>query len=226
MSDDPYRVVIADDHAPTRAHIRELLDAETDFVVCAEVSDAPGAVRAAVDQAPDLCLLDIRMPGSGVAAAWEITSRLPLTRVVMLTVSRDDRDLFAALRAGATGYLLKDVDPACLPEELRSALAGEAVIPRGLVTRLVAEFRDRSPRRRRIVARPAEPALTSREWEILDLLRGGATTARIAEELTISPATVRSHVAGIMRKLRVPDRESAVRLLEGGGDVQASIWTA
>jgi DNA-binding NarL/FixJ family response regulator len=144
----------------------------------------------------------------------------------MLTVSRDDRDLFAALRAGATGYLLKDVDPACLPEELRSALAGEAVIPRGLVTRLVAEFRDRSPRRRRIVARPAEPALTSREWEILDLLRGGATTARIAEELTISPATVRSHVAGIMRKLRVPDRESAVRLLEGGGDVQASIWTA
>lgn len=225
MSGEPYRVVIADDHAPTRAHIRELLDAEPDFTVCAEVADAPGAVRAAVEQTPDLCVLDIRMPGSGVAAAWEITSRLPLTRVVMLTVSRDDRDLFAALRAGATGYLLKDTDPGRVPDELRSALAGEAVIPRGLVTRLVAEFRDRSPRRRRIVTAPYEPALTSREWEILDLLRGGATTARIADELTISPATVRSHVAGILRKLRVPDRESAVRLLDGGSDVQASIWT-
>jgi DNA-binding NarL/FixJ family response regulator len=225
VSGQPYRVVIADDHAPTRAHIRELLGAESDFVVCAEAADAPGAVRAAIEEGPDLCVLDIRMPGSGVAAAWEITSRLPLTHVVMLTVSRDDRDLFAALRAGATGYLLKDVDPGRLAEELRSALDGEAVIPRGLVTRLVAEFRDRSPRRRRIVAGPDEPALTSREWEILDLLRGGATTAGIADALTISPATVRSHVAGILRKLRVPDRESAVRLIEGGNDVQASIWT-
>jgi DNA-binding NarL/FixJ family response regulator len=225
VSGEQYRVVIADDHAPTRAHVRQLLDAEADFVVCAEAADAPGAVSAAIRVTPDLCLLDIRMPGSGVAAAWEITSRLPHTRVVMLTVSRDDRDLFAALRAGASGYLLKDVDPARLPEELRGALAGEAVIPRGLVTRLVAEFRDRSPRRRRIIAEPTDPALTSREWEILDLLRQGQTTAGIADELTISPATVRSHVAGILRKLRVPDRESAVRLLEGGSDFHASIWT-
>ncbi|MDX6551008.1 MAG: two-component system, NarL family, nitrate/nitrite response regulator NarL, partial [Gaiellales bacterium] len=199
-------------------------DAEEDFAVCAEASDAPGAVVAAVREVPDLCLLDIRMPGSGIAAAWEITSRLPHTRVVMLTVSRDDGDLFAALRAGASGYLLKDVDPGRLAEELRAVLAGDAAIPRGLVTRLVSEFRDRSPRRRRIIAGPDAPALTSREWEILDLLRQGASTAEIAERLTISRATVRSHVAGILRKLRVPDRDSAVRLIDGGADVKASRW--
>ncbi|MDX6521221.1 MAG: two-component system, NarL family, nitrate/nitrite response regulator NarL [Gaiellales bacterium] len=218
------RVLIADDHAPTRAQVRELLDAEEDFAVCAEASDAPGAVVAAVREVPDLCLLDIRMPGSGIAAAWEITSRLPHSRVVMLTVSRDDGDLFAALRAGASGYLLKDVDPGRLAEELRAVLAGDAAIPRGLVTRLVSEFRDRSPRRRRIIAGPDAPALTSREWEILDLLRQGASTAEIAERLTISRATVRSHVAGILRKLRVPDRDSAVRLIDGGADVKASRW--
>jgi len=218
------RVLIADDHAPTRAQVRELLDTEDDFAVCAEASDAPGAVVAAVREVPDLCLLDIRMPGSGIAAAWEITSRLPHSRVVMLTVSRDDGDLFAALRAGASGYLLKDVDPGRLAEELRAVLAGDAAMPRGLVTRLVSEFRDRSPRRRRIIAGPDAPALTSREWEILDLLRQGASTADIADRLTISRATVRSHVAGILRKLRVPDRDSAVRLLDGGGDVKASRW--
>jgi DNA-binding NarL/FixJ family response regulator len=218
------RVLIADDHAPTRAQVRELLDTEDDFAVCAEASDAPGAVVAAVREVPDLCLLDIRMPGSGIAAAWEITSRLPHSRVVMLTVSRDDGDLFAALRAGASGYLLKDVDPGRLAEELRAVLAGDTAMPRGLVTRLVSEFRDRSPRRRRIIAGPDAPALTSREWEILDLLRQGASTADIADRLTISRATVRSHVAGILRKLRVPDRDSAVRLLDGGGDVKASRW--
>jgi two-component system, NarL family, nitrate/nitrite response regulator NarL len=218
------RVLIADDHAPTRAQVRELLDTEEDFAVCAEAPDAPGAVVAAVREVPDLCLLDIRMPGSGIAAAWEITSRLPHTRVVMLTVSRDDGDLFAALRAGASGYLLKDVDPGRLAEELRAVLSGDAAIPRGLVTRLVAEFRDRSPRRRQIIAGPDSPALTSREWEILDLMRQGASTAEMAEKLTISRATVRSHVAGILRKLRVPDRDSALRLLDGGADVKASRW--
>jgi DNA-binding NarL/FixJ family response regulator len=218
------RVLVADDHAPTRSHVTELLDAEADFVVCAEASDAPGAVAAAVREVPDLCLLDIRMPGSGVAAAWEITSRLPHTHVVMLTVSRDDGDLFAALRAGASGYLLKDVDPGRLADELRSVLDGDAAIPRGLVTRLVAEFRDRSPRRRRIIAGPQSPALTSREWEILELLRQGSTTGEIAEQLTISRATVRSHVAAILRKLRVPDRDSAVRLIDEGADVKASRW--
>jgi len=218
-----HRVLLADDHAPTRAHLRELLDAEPDFEVCAEAADAAGAVSAAVNEVPDLCILDIRMPGSGIAAAWEITARLPQTRVVMLTVSRDDGDLFAALRAGASGYLLKDVDPGRLADELRTVMSGDAALPVGLVTRLVAAFRDRSPRRRQIVPGPDLPPLTSREWEVLELLRRGSTTAQMARELTVSPATVRSHVAAILHKLRVPDRESAIRLLDGDDAEQPSV---
>src|SRR5205085_10654534 len=155
----------ADDHAPTRAHIREVLELEPDFEVCAEAPDAPGAITAAMRQRPDICLLDIRMPGSGVAAAWEITARLPTTRVVLMTVSRDDSDLFAALRAGAGGYLLKDIDPSRLAEELRVVISGDVALPAGLVTKLAAQFRDYSRRRRRIIAGPELPPLTSREWE-------------------------------------------------------------
>src|SRR5205823_1780638 len=123
-------------------------------------------------------------------------------------------DLFAALRAGAGGYLLKDIDPSRLAEELRVVISGDVALPAGLVTKLAAQFRDYSPRRRRIIAGPELPPLTSREWEVLELLRNGETTGEIANTLSVSPATVRSHVAGILHKLRVPDRESAIRLVD------------
>ena len=209
---NPITVVIADDHAPTRADVRAALEEHGGFVVRAEVGDAPRAVDAALRHVPDLCLLDIRMPGSGIAAAWEITARLPRTRVVMLTVSREDDDLFDALRAGASGYLLKDIDPQRLPLALLDVLKGDAAIPRMLVTRLVDEFRDRSPRRRALLGRQADGQLTSREWEVLELLRQGLTTREIAGRLFISQITARSHIGAILRKLRVPDREAAVRL--------------
>ena len=209
------RVLIADDHEPTRRDVRTALERDDRFVVCAEVGDAVAAVDAAVRERPDLCLLDVRMPGSGVAAAWEITARLPETKVVMLTVSADDDDLFAALSAGASGYLLKELEPDRLPRALVEVLEGEAAIPRTLVSRLVATFRDPSPRRRALLGGERAGSLTSREWQVLELLRAGLTTGEIAERLFVSQATVRSHVAAILRKLRVPDRESAVRLLEG-----------
>ena len=110
----------------------------------ATAEDAPGAVDAALREQPHLALLDVNMPGSGLAAAWEITARLPGTRVVMLTISRDDGHLFAALRAGAAGYLLKDTETERLPDALRDVMAGEAALPVTLVTRLVEEFRDRA----------------------------------------------------------------------------------
>ena len=208
------RVLLADDHAPMRAEIRETLEQSGRFEICAEAGDGAAAVREAVENQPDLCLLDIRMPGSGLAAAWEITARLPTTRVVMLTVSRNDNDLFAALRAGASGYLLKDVDIDRLLEALHDVLVGEPAISKELVSRLVSEFRDRGARRRSLVPpSPGAEPLTSREWQVLDLLRDDRSTAQIAEELVLSQATVRSHVAAILRKLRVPDRASAVRLL-------------
>ena len=195
--------------------MRAALEADERFAVCAEVGDAVAAVDAAVRERPDLCLLDVRMPGSGVAAAWEITARLPDTKVVMLTVSADDGDLFAALSAGAVGYLLKELEPERLPRALAEVLEGEAAIPRSLVGRLVAVFRDPAPRRRALLSSERGGMLTSREWQVLELMRGGLSTSEIAARLYVSQATVRSHVASILRKLRVPDRESAVRLLEG-----------
>ena len=212
---DRIRVLIADDHPPTREDVRFALEQDERFEVCAEAADAPGAIEAAVREHPDVCLLDVNMPGWGVSAAWEIHARLPQARVVMLTVSRDDRDLFAALRAGAAGYLLKDMDPRRLPRALESVLAGEVAIPRGLVGQVVEEFRDRSARRRELVADESERRLTSREWEVLELLRQELTTAQIARRLVLSPVTVRTHVNSILKKLEVRDREDLVRQFRG-----------
>ena len=215
MSDAPRtRVLIADDHAPTRGDIREVLEEDGRFEVCAEVPNAPAAIEAALRERPDLCILDINMPGRGVAAAWEIAARLPATKIVMLTVSEEDGDLFAALRAGAAGYLLKGIDPERLPHALQDVVDGQSALPRHLVGRLMSEFRDRGPRRRSIVGGEHEPQLTSREWQVLELLRQDLSTADIARRLVLSQATVRTHVAAILRKLDVPDRASAVRLFD------------
>jgi DNA-binding NarL/FixJ family response regulator len=206
------RVVIADDHPPTRAGVRLSLE-EAGFEVCAEASHAAAAVDACFEHRPDVALLDIHMPGNGITAAGRIATGLPDTAVVMLTVSRDDADLFEALRAGARGYLLKDIDPSRLGPALQGVLDGEAALPRNLVTRLMAEFRTRDERPRR--AQGPLATLTSREWETLDLMRQGLSTAQIADRLFESPVTVRTHVSAILRMLQVPNRDSAVQVLEG-----------
>jgi DNA-binding NarL/FixJ family response regulator len=205
------RVLIADDHAATREDVRAALEQDADFEVCAEAADAPGAVADALRERPDVCLLDVHMPGRGVAAAWEILARLPRTKVVMLTVSRDDADLFAALRAGALGYLLKDMDPRSLPRALESVLAGEVAIPRELVAHVVERFRDPSARRRDAFAQGSAEQLTSREWQVLELLRQDLSTAQIARRLVLSPVTVRTHANAILRKLQLRDREELRR---------------
>ena len=187
-------------------------------MVCAEAGDAPAAVRAAVEHRPDICLLDVNMAGWGPAAAWEISARLPQAKIVMLTVSRESADLFAALRAGAAGYLLKDMDPRALPRTLASVLRGEVAIPRELVGDVVEEFRDRSARRRQPVEAGPEQKLTSREWETLDLLRQDLTTAEIARRLVVSPVTVRTHIHSILTKLRVKDRAELVRRFPSGSE--------
>jgi DNA-binding NarL/FixJ family response regulator len=208
----PIRVVIADDHPPTRAGVARALEG-ADFVVCAEVPDAASAVAAALQHRPEVCLLDIHMPGSGVDAASEITSRLPETSVIMLTVSRNDNDLFDALRAGAAGYLLKDMNPARLPDAIRGVLNGEAAMPRSLVAHLIEEFRERGRRKRLFLLRRQPVDLTSREWEVLELMRQGHSTSEIAARLFITNATVRTHIAAILRKLHASDRKEALALL-------------
>ncbi len=209
--DGAIRVVLADDHAPTREDIRLILESDGGFEVCGEASDAPGAVEAVVRERPDVCLLDVAMPGGGVAAAWEISARLPQTKVVMLTISTEDRDLLSALKAGATGYLLKEMDPAELPHELARVVRGDAAVAPALVGRVITELRDRSARRRTTAVDGPEAQLTSREWQILDLLRHGLTTSEIARRLVLSPVTVRTHVNSIVKKLRVRDRDELVR---------------
>ena len=215
MTDEPVRVVIADDHAPTREDVRIALEEDPRFVVVAEAPDAFGAIEAAVREQPELCLLDVHMPGGGAKATWEISARLPTTKIVMLTVSRDDTDLFAALQAGAAGYLLKDMDPARLPHALADVLEGRAALPRALVARLIDEFRDRSPRRRAVV--PGDDPgsrLTSREWQVLDLMRQDLPTSEIARRLVLSPVTVRTHINSIVKKLGASDRRALVRELK------------
>jgi DNA-binding NarL/FixJ family response regulator len=204
-------VLIADDHEPTRLDLRRTLEEDPRFSVCDDVADAPAAVAAALERRPDLVLLDIHMPGSGLAALWEISARVPDARVVMLTVSEEDDDLFTALRAGAVGYLLKDIDPRRLPEALHDVWRGNAAIPRQLVARMVDEFRERDPRRRAIATLDEFRArLTSREWQVLDLLARENSTAAIAERLVLSPSAVRAHITSIVRKLNVRDRHEAV----------------
>jgi DNA-binding NarL/FixJ family response regulator len=204
-------VVVADDHAPTRMGVRSALE-QDGFTVAAEVASGPAAVDAAQQLAPDVLLLDVHMPGGGIAAAKAASATCPDTAIVMLTVSRDDNDLFDALRAGARGYLLKDIDPARLGSALRGVLDGEAALPRNLVARLMDEFRDRD----RLEPRPQGPLskLTSREWETLELMRQGLSTADIATKLFVTPVTVRTHVSAILRKLQVADRRAAVEVAE------------
>lgn len=207
------RVLVADDHPPTRQGVRLALEGNG-FEICAEAADAAGAVSAARRTRPDICLLDIRMPGNGIAAASAIAGELDETAIVMLTVSRDDDDLFAALRCGASGYLLKDIDPDRLPEALRAVARGEATLPGSLVARVIGEFREREQPRRLPLPRRRGALLTAREWLVIELLREGNTTAQIAAQLFVEPVTVRGHVASIMRKLRVSSRAEAIRILD------------
>ena len=211
----PARVLIADDHAPTREEIAFALTQGGDFEVCCEAADAAAAVRAAVRDLPDIALLDVHMPGGGIRAASEIATRLPRTHVVMLTISEADEDLFAALRAGADGYLLKDMDPRNIGRALESVLAGQVAIPRALVGRMVDRFRDPHSHRRSLAGDGPEAQLTSREWQVLDLLRDGHTTAEIAERLILSPVTVRTHANAVMRKLGFTDRAELLRAFGG-----------
>lgn len=206
-------VLVADDHAPTRAGVRASLDVEG-FDVVGEASNARTAVDLATELKPDVCLLDIHMPGGGIAAADEISRSLPNCAVVMLTYSRDDDDLFDSLRAGARGYLLKDMDPDRLGPALHGVLAGEAALPRSLVSRVLDEFQGRS--RRKLFVKTQRPTqLTSREWEVMELLREGLSTEEVARRLFVSPGTVRVHISSVLKKLRVPDRASAIRALNG-----------
>ena len=211
VTQTPIRVVMADDHAQVREQIRAALETGG-CEVCAEASNAEEAVKLALTHRPDVVLLDIHMPGNGIAAARQISRSLPQSSIVMLTQSKEDDDLFDALRAGASGYLLKGTDPSALPDALRGVLAGEAAMAPGLITRILQEFRGPS-RRRFLRESAAADKLSAREQEVMEMLSQGYPTEEVGKRLFVSPTTVRVHVSAVLRKLQVKDRESAFRLL-------------
>jgi DNA-binding NarL/FixJ family response regulator len=208
------RVLLADDHVPTLVGMRWALE-HAGMKVVAEVTNGPDAVLAAIRTKPDVALLDVNMSGGcGIKAAAQIARDAPETAVVMLSGVARDEDLFAAVVAGARGFLLKDTDPDRLPHALEGVMKGEAAVPRTLTARLIAEFRVRETVPQPVVG-PSGARLSEREHEVLQLMADGAPTRQIAERLGISAVTVRRHVSALVEKLGVADRAEAVAVLRG-----------
>lgn len=202
-------VLIADGQPSMRAGIRSALE-QGGFNVCAEVADAHSAIAGAQRLRPDVVLIDIDIPTDGVGAISEIRRASPGSFVVVLTSRVDERSLFRAIQEGADGYLLKDTDPVRLPLAIHGVFEGEAALPRRFTRKLIEEFRSRSRRPRLATLGGAHVDLTSREWEILELLEADETTDQISKLLGILPVTVRTHISSILKKLEATDRAEAV----------------
>jgi NarL family two-component system response regulator LiaR len=218
----PLRVIVADDDALVRRVLRDVLQ-RAGIVVIAEAAGGREAVELTLYYKPDIVLMDVLMPGTdGIAATREILTGLPGAKVVMISSSEDEELGLLALRFGACGYLSKSVNTESIPRALRAAADGEAVVPRRLTARLVDAMR--RTREDGAGIRPVRSPLTAREWEVLDLLCRRLTTEEIADALVLSSETVRSHVKGILRKLRVSSRGEAVAIAEElrGGMVSRS----
>jgi two-component system nitrate/nitrite response regulator NarL len=199
---EPLRVLVADS-APTRYGVRLALEGVAE--ICAEVGDRSGAIRSAVAEKPDLCLIGASLPGGGVEAARQICKALPDTLLVMLADTDGVEGLLAALRAGAIGYLPVGFDASQLRRAIAAVVSEQAAIPRAMVKELVDEIR--------AAERAAENDLTIRETQVLTLLRRGTSTARIAENLSISPVTVRRHISVLVRKAGVSGRDELLASL-------------
>jgi DNA-binding NarL/FixJ family response regulator len=206
----PLRVIVADDDPLARRMLRDVLQL-AGITVIADAGSGREAVELAAYYKPDVVVMDLIMPGmDGLAAMSEITRATPDVRVVILTSSDDDEVGLMTLRAGASGFLCKSVGIDSLPRALHCARNGEAVITRRLTMRLIEDLRN--VRQDSAGLRPIRSALTSREWEVLDLLCHDLSTDEIADRLVVSVETVRSHVKNVLRKLEVRSRREAVAM--------------
>jgi two-component system NarL family response regulator len=204
------RVLVADDQELYRRGLEVVLSTEDDIAMVAEASDGAEAVTRAEEFAPDVVLMDIRMPRvDGIEAARRIKELVPSTRIIMLTVSDEDTHLYDAIKAGANGYLLKDIAIEEVPSSIRRVFAGESLISPSMASKLLTEFTNVSKKleqRQQL----AHPSLTAREVEVLRFVAKGMSNREIAEELYISENTVKNHVRNILEKLHLHSRMEAV----------------
>jgi two-component system NarL family response regulator len=211
---DPIRALIVDDHALFRRGLEMVLSAEDDIEVVGEASDGREAVEKAGESLPDVVLMDIRMPrSSGIEACRAMKEVAPSAKIVMLTISDEEEDLFEAIKAGASGYLLKDIPLDEVADVVRAVHGGQSLINPSMAAKLLTEFaalarRDAGDRAQEVPA----PRLTDREIEVLKLVARGMNNRDIARELFISENTVKNHVRNILEKLQIHSRMEAVMI--------------
>lgn len=220
ISENGVRILLADDQRLVRAGFRSIIDGEDDLTVIAEAGDGAEALRLAASERPDVVLMDIRMPVlDGLEATRRIVEdeRLNTVRVVILTTFDLDDYVYGALRAGASGFLVKDTEPAELVHGIRVVARGDALLSPTITRRLIAEF---AARRAAPVPSPELNALTEREREVLTLVAAGLSNEDIARRLVVSPATAKTHVSRVLTKLGAHDRAQLVVLAYESGLVQ------
>jgi len=194
------RIVVADDHPVVRAGVVMVLGLDADLEVIAEASNGNEAVAAAKEHEPDVVLMDLQMPElDGVDATKRIIAEVPGTRVLILTTYDNDQSILRAVEAGAAGYLTKDAPPDQLIDAIKTAAVGGSVLPPDIAAKLMAKMRE-----------PKMPELTARELDVLECVAAGLTNGATATELSISLATVKTHLIHIFQKLQVDDRTAAV----------------
>ena len=209
--DAPIRIVVADDHELFRRGLRMVLEDEDGIDVVAEVGDGKAAVDAATDEAPDVVVMDVRMPQlSGIEAAIRIKDVLPATKILMLTISDEEDDLYEAIKAGANGYLLKEISIDEIGNAVRSVHAGQSLISPSMASKLLNEFATMIKREEEEKEQVPAPKLTPREMEVLEHVAKGMNNREIAKALFISENTVKNHVRNILEKLHLHSRMEAV----------------
>ncbi len=213
---EPIRVLIADDHALFRRGLEMVLEEEDDIDLVGQASDGTEAVAVAGESLPDIVLMDIRMPkSSGIEACRGIKEVAPSAKIVILTISDEEEDLFEAIRAGASGYLLKDIPLDEVAEAVRAVHGGQSLINPSMAGKLLTEFATlakRDTEEEEAAQHVAPPKLTDREMEVLKLVARGMNNRDIAKELFISENTVKNHVRNILEKLQIHSRMEAVMI--------------
>jgi two-component system NarL family response regulator len=207
---DPVRVMICDDHALFRRGLIMVLESEPGVEVVAEAEDGDEAIRKAEEFAPDVVLMDVRMPKvSGIDATRAISEVIPTAKILMLTVSDEEEDLYDAIKAGANGYLLKEISIEEVASAIRAVVTGQSLISPSMASKLLNEFTSLAKRAEERQSVPT-PRLTDRELEVLKLVAQGMSNREIATELYISENTVKNHVRNILEKLHLHSRMEAV----------------